>query len=90
MQVNLQRRLTSQQDDVSSSSCSSLAGNETVEEDPLLKTPTFSSATVCKVASRYCTPGLGDLFTITGHMNCALSLAGRKIKWFYPKIVPVS
>jgi len=34
--------------------------------------------------------GMGNLFTITGRVNCALSLAGRKINWFYPKILPLS
>jgi len=33
-------------------------------------------------------PGVGNLFAITGRMNCALSLAGRKINRFYPKILP--
>jgi len=31
------------------------------------------------VSALQCKPGMGDLFTITGRMNCALSLAGRKI-----------
>jgi len=35
-------------------------------------------------------PAVGYLFTITGRMNCALSLAGRKINQFYPKILPLS
>jgi len=29
-------------------------------------------------------------FTLTGRMKCALLLAGRKITWFYPKILPFS
>jgi len=33
---------------------------------------------------------VGNLFTITDRMNCALSLAGRKINLFYPKILPLS
>ena len=33
---------------------------------------------------------LGNLFTITGRMNCALSLEGRRINWFYLKILPFS
>ena len=36
------------------------------------------------------TPGVGNLFTITGRTNCVLSLAGRKIYWFYPKVLPLS
>jgi len=31
---------------------------------------------------------VGNLTIITGHMNCALSLAGRKIDWIYLKILP--
>jgi len=27
----------------------------------------------------FTTPGVGNLFVITGRMNCTLSLAGRKI-----------
>ena len=27
---------------------------------------------------------MGNLITIAGRMNCVLSLAGRKFKWFYP------
>jgi len=34
--------------------------------------------------------GVGNLFTITGRIKCALSLAGRKINWFYPHILPLS
>jgi len=30
---------------------------------------------------------VGNLFTITGRMNCALSLAGGNINQFYPKIL---
>jgi len=30
-------------------------------------------------------PGMGNLFT--GRMKCALSLGGRKINWFYLKIL---
>jgi len=33
---------------------------------------------------------VGNLFIITGRMNCALTLAGRKINEFYPKILPLS
>jgi len=33
--------------------------------------------------------GTGNLVTITGRMNCALSLADRKINCFYPKILPL-
>ena len=29
--------------------------------------------------------GVGNLLTITGHMNCALSLAGCKFNWFCPE-----
>jgi len=32
----------------------------------------------------------GNLFTITGGMNCTLSLEGRKIIWFYPKMLSLS
>ena len=32
----------------------------------------------------------GNLITTPGRMNCALSLAGRKINRFYPKIPPLS
>jgi len=34
--------------------------------------------------------GVGNLITITGHMNCALLVASRKFNWFYPKILPLS
>ena len=36
------------------------------------------------------TSGLGNLFTTTVRMNRALSLAGRKIEWFYSNILPLS
>jgi len=32
----------------------------------------------------------GNLFTITGRVNCALSLVGRKSNYFCPKILPLS
>ena len=35
------------------------------------------------------TSGVGNLFAITSRMNCAISLAGRKIDRFYPKIPPL-
>jgi len=35
-------------------------------------------------------PGEGNLFKIMGYMNYAISLAGRKINKFYPKIIPSS
>ena len=39
----------------------------------------------------FSTSGVGNLITIAGRMNCALSLAGRKIlNRFYPKISPLS
>jgi len=28
--------------------------------------------------------GVGNLFTITGNLNCGLSLASHKHNWFYP------
>jgi len=34
------------------------------------------------------TAAVGNLFSITGHMNCALLLVGCKTKQFYPKILP--
>jgi len=34
------------------------------------------------------TPGLGNLFTITDGMNCALLLAGSEINSFFHKILP--
>ena len=34
--------------------------------------------------------GFGNLFTITSRTNCALSLAGRKIIWFDPKLLLLS
>jgi len=34
--------------------------------------------------------GVGNLFAITGRMNCSLSLAGRKFSSFYPKIILLS
>jgi len=35
--------------------------------------------------------GMGNLFVIVGRMNCALSLAGRKIHQFHPpEILPLS
>jgi len=36
-----------------------------------------------------CRAGVGNLFTIMSCMNCALSLMDCKIKWFYPKIIPL-
>ena len=33
-------------------------------------------------------PGGANVFTITVRMNCALSLAGCKINYFHPKILP--
>jgi len=38
----------------------------------------------------FTTSGEGNLLTITDRMNCTLSLAGRKIIWFYPKTLPLS
>ena len=38
----------------------------------------------------FSTSGLGNLTTIAGRMNCALSLADCKINRFYPKIPPLS
>ena len=32
----------------------------------------------------------GNLFTITGRRNCALSLVGRKLNQFYSKVLPLS
>jgi len=32
--------------------------------------------------------GVGNPFTTTGCMNCALLLAGWKINYFYPQILP--
>ena len=37
----------------------------------------------------FSTSGVGNLITIAGRMKCALSLAGRKIIRFYPKIPPL-
>jgi len=34
--------------------------------------------------------GLGNLFTTTGRMKCALSLAGRKINSIHSQILPLS
>jgi len=33
--------------------------------------------------------GLGNLINVAGRMNCALSLADRRISWVYPKILPL-
>jgi len=33
---------------------------------------------------------VGNTFTITGHINCALSLMGHKINQFNPKILPLT
>ena len=34
--------------------------------------------------------GVGNIFTITGLMSCALSLADRKIYGLFPKVLPLS
>jgi len=34
--------------------------------------------------------GVENPFTTTGHMNCAISLAGRKIHYFYAENLPLS
>jgi len=33
--------------------------------------------------------GVGNVFTITGRINCELSLVGHKINYFCPKILPL-
>jgi len=45
---------------------------------------------VCYLRFRWLVAGVGNLFTITGRMNRALSPAGRKINSLYPKLQPLS
>jgi len=70
---------------------------------PIWNTTQQNSTTLKKLLILYCfkgtltaiqyinlfTAGLGNLFTITSRMNCAISLVSRKIIWFYHMVLPL-
>ena len=47
----------------------------------------YSQKSIIKKSLR---AGVGNLVTITSHINCALSMVGQKIYQFYLKILPLS